>query len=116
MTIPKQKNLGLKVPDLTIEHAIHDRNRGEAGPYKFLGTELQMPDHDFDIRLVKPDGTALLVQWRVENEIVDICLCKARAEEAPDTKAVYVTMADLSPAKKKKRKKGGFLAQQITIM
>jgi hypothetical protein len=104
---------GLKVPDLMIENAVHDRNRGKAGPYKFLGMKLKMPAHDFDIRLIRPDGSSLLVQWRVDGETVDVCLCKNKDED--DTSAVYVYMADLSPAKRE-REDAPFQAQQITIM
>jgi hypothetical protein len=91
---------------------IYNTDRGKAGPYKYLGTELKMPDHDFDIRLIKPDGTSLLVQWRVEGETVDVCVCNGDGQA--EIAAVYVYMNDLGPAIK--RKHGGFLAQQVTIM
>lgn len=101
---------GLKKPELKVRDVINNKN--SALGYQFMETELQMPDHDFDIRLIRPDGTSLLVQWRVENETVDICLCKDKEE--PDKRAVYVTKADLSSAKR--RKDGSLKGEQITII
>lgn len=100
----------MKKPKLRVKEVINPK--GKQSGYQFMGTELRMPDRDFDIRLIRPDGTSLLVQWRIENETVDICLCKDKEE--PDKRAVYVTKADLSSAKR--RKDGSIKGEQITII
>lgn len=39
---------------------------------------LQLPDHDFDVRLRLPNGEEVEVQWRIENPSMDIILDENR--------------------------------------
>lgn len=112
MDLKRKDRLGLKKPKLKVRDVIKD-SKGRIVPYQFMGTEIQMPDYDFDIRLIRPDGTSLLVQWRIENETVDVCLCKD--QDNPDTRTVCVTDANLGNVKRS-RKDGSMQGQQITIM
>lgn len=98
----------LKAPMLKVQEVVDDSRTH----YKFVGTELELPDHDFDIRLNRADGTSLLIQWRIENETIDICFCKD--EYTVDTRAVYVTDATLKNVKR--RKDMALVGQQITII
>lgn len=113
MSLKKKDRLGLKKPKLMVKHVINDSEQ-RAVPYQFMGTELVMPKHDFDIKLIQPNGSALLIQWRIESGTVDVCLIKAGNEEEPETRIVYVSNANLKEVKR--RKKGGYSAQQITVM
>jgi hypothetical protein len=112
MNLKRKDRLGLKKPKLEVRHVINEDLRDV--PYQFMGTELVLPKHDFDIKLIQPNGSALLIQWRIENGTVDVCFIKPGNEEEPETRSVYVSDANLKEVKR--RKKGGYSAQQITIM
>ena len=78
--------------------------------YSFAQCKVKIPDVDTDVTLVLPNGEKYLIQWRIENETIDICM----GDGEPMEKRVYVTTADLEDGKK--QKDSSIVGEQITIM
>jgi hypothetical protein len=83
-----------------------EQTRSESG-YKFDGLDVLLPNHDCDIDIHLPNGGKFLLQWRIENETVDICLNKKMV--------CYLFGEDLSPPKKTKEK-DCYRVDQLTFM
>jgi hypothetical protein len=42
--------------------------------YKSSDVDINLPTHDTDVTLFLPNGTPIVIQWRVEGPSIDICL------------------------------------------
>lgn len=71
-----------------------------------------LPDVDVDVAIKLPNGEKYLIQWRIENETIDICFCED--DYSPFSKRVYVTTADLENGKK--HNDSSITGEQITII
>jgi hypothetical protein len=53
---------------------IHLQTRHSGGDYISSDMKVKVPDHDFDVEFIMPDGRWVLFQYRIEGQSLDICL------------------------------------------
>jgi hypothetical protein len=89
---------------IKVRHGEQTRHRSG---YKFDKLDVLLPNHDCDVDVRLPNGGKFLLQWRIENETVDICLSKKMI--------CYLFGEGLSPPKKTKEK-DCYRVDQLTFM
>lgn len=99
----EQKNATAELPGVAARIS-----RVTAGHYTYVVANIELPEEDSDVTICLPNGQHLTVQWRIENETIDVC--------TSEPKVAYVQEEDMVVVKPRKKDGAQEGVVQITLM